>query len=111
MNRTFLFATLLLTPALLAAGTVSVRAQQPLPLQEAQPSVGRAPEAQPPAKAETPARTRLTADQAYKANCTRCHNELPKLGPRAMKTVLMHMRVRANIPKDDARAILDYLTR
>ena len=111
MNRTFLFATLLLTPALLGAGAVSVRGQQSVPPQAARPSVTLAAAAQPPAKAETPAPTRLTADQAYKANCTRCHSELPKLSPRGMKTVLMHMRVRANMPRDEARGILAYLTR
>ena len=60
---------------------------------------------------ETRSKPRLTADQAYKANCTRCHSELPKLQPGGMATVLMHMRVRANLPKDEARTILEYLTR
>ena len=64
-----------------------------------------------PAKAETKTTGRLTADQAYKANCTRCHSELPKVNARATKTILMHMRVRANMPADEAREILSYLTR
>ena len=54
---------------------------------------------------------RMSADQLYKANCTRCHSELPKLQPSAMRTVMMHMRVRANLSKADARDIADYLTR
>lgn len=64
------------------------------------------------AAAAKPAEGRgLSPDQAYKANCTRCHAELPKLRPEGMATVLMHMRVRGNIPDEDARAILEYLTR
>lgn len=50
-----------------------------------------------------------TADDAYKSNCTRCHAEVPKLDPRRTKTIMRHMRVRANLTKDEAEAILDYL--
>lgn len=95
MTRIFVFATLVLTGTLLAAG--SVRATE-------QTAVAATVKKARPAE-------RINADQAYKANCTRCHAELPKLEPRGMKTVLMHMRVRGNIPEDEARAILAYLTR
>ena len=108
MNRTFLIALSLSTALLLGAGAARVSGQAS-PDPAAQAKTQPAATAQTPAKAE--ASKRLSADQAYKANCTRCHSELPKLEPRAMKTVLMHMQVRANLPKDDARAILDYLTR
>jgi len=52
-----------------------------------------------------------TADQAYKSNCTRCHAEVPKLDPRQTKTIVRHMRVRANITHDEAEAILQYLNK
>jgi hypothetical protein len=51
----------------------------------------------------------IDADDAYKNNCMRCHTGLPQYSPRMSKTVLMHMRVDANIPGDEADAILDYL--
>jgi len=51
----------------------------------------------------------FSADDAYKQNCTRCHSEVPKLNERMTKTILRHMRVRANIPQDEAKAILEYL--
>ena len=51
----------------------------------------------------------FSADDAYKQNCTRCHNEVPKLAPRSTKTIMRHMRVRANLTKDEAQAILEYL--
>ena len=108
MNRTFLIAVSFSTALLLGAGVSRVHGQAS-PKAAAHITTQPAATAQTPAKAEAP--KRLSADQAYKANCTRCHSELPKLDSRAMKTVLMHMQVRANIPKDEARAILDYLTR
>ena len=53
----------------------------------------------------------FTADQAYKSNCTRCHAEVPKMGVRRTKTVVQHMRVRANLTQDEAEAILEYLNK
>jgi|SRR5215510_1957849 len=55
--------------------------------------------------------TGFTADQAYKSNCTRCHAEVPKMGTRRTKTIVQHMRVRANLTQDEAEAILEYLNR
>lgn len=108
MNRTFLIALVVSTALLVGAGAARVQGQSS-PMPTAQAKAEPAASAQKAEKAQ--AATRLSADQAYKANCTRCHSELPKLDARAMKTVLMHMQVRANMPKDEARAILDYLTR
>jgi hypothetical protein len=51
----------------------------------------------------------LTADQMYKANCTRCHAELPAMDARRTATVVRHMRVRANLTEQEARAIFEYL--
>jgi len=53
----------------------------------------------------------FTADQAYKSNCTRCHAEVPKMGSRRTKTIVQHMRVRANLTQDEAEAILEYLNK
>ena len=52
----------------------------------------------------------FSADDAYKQNCTRCHSEVPPVSARRTKTVVRHMRVRANITADEAQAILQYLT-
>ena len=51
----------------------------------------------------------FSADDAYKQNCTRCHSEVPPLSTRRTKTIVRHMRVRANLPADEAEAILQYL--
>ncbi len=48
-------------------------------------------------------------DDAYKSNCMRCHMALPQYSPRMTKTIMMHMRVAANLPADEAQAIFEYL--
>lgn len=52
----------------------------------------------------------FSADDVYKQNCTRCHSEVPKLDPKRTNTIVRHMRVRGNLTKDEADAILKYLT-
>lgn len=96
MNKPMFLATAIVFTAWAAAAGVRIAAAAP-PQKTVQPSP------KPVA--------RMTADQLYKANCTRCHSELPKLQPSAMRTVMMHMRVRASLSKADARDIADYLTR
>jgi|RhiMetdeSRZDD1v2_1073273.scaffolds.fasta_scaffold376008_2 hypothetical protein len=77
------------------AGQSSVRAQRP------------------PRKVqgETPKPILVDGDQAYKANCLRCHWEPRKFSEREMVTIMRHMRVRANLTSEETEAILKYLTR
>ena len=49
-------------------------------------------------------------EQRYRANCSRCHQAPPKFAPAAMGTLLRHMRVRAMLTEEDARAILKFMT-
>ncbi len=58
-----------------------------------------------------PVRQEVDGDQAYKANCMRCHTAPRKFSAREMVTVMRHMRVRANLTKAEEQAILRYLTR
>jgi cytochrome c5 len=53
----------------------------------------------------------LSGAELYSMNCNRCHAErYPTERTAAQwKTILLHMRVRANIPADQARTILKYL--
>lgn len=53
----------------------------------------------------------LDADQAYKANCSRCHLEPRKFSERKMATIMRHMQVRANMTAEEAQAVLRYLTK
>ena len=58
-----------------------------------------------------PARKKLTGEQLYAINCNRCHAEryATERTDAQWKTVMMHMRTRAQIPAADAKAILKYL--
>ncbi len=53
---------------------------------------------------------RTRGEQRFRANCGRCHAAPQKFPPRAMSTVLRHMRVRATITDEDMRLVLFYMT-
>jgi cytochrome c5 len=48
-------------------------------------------------------------EQKFRQNCSRCHNAPEQLSPRITGTVMMHMRMRANLSAADQLAILHYL--
>ena len=54
---------------------------------------------------------KLSGAELYSMHCNRCHPErYPTERTAAQwKTILMHMRVRANLPAEQARTILKYL--
>jgi mono/diheme cytochrome c family protein len=58
-----------------------------------------------------PAKKKLTGEQLYAMNCNRCHAEryATERTDAQWKTIMMHMRTRAQIPAADAKAILKYL--
>lgn len=54
---------------------------------------------------------KLTGAELYAINCNRCHPERypTEFNSTQWKSLLTHMRVRANIPASQARTILKYL--
>ncbi len=54
---------------------------------------------------------KLSGAELYSMHCNRCHPErYPNERTSAQwKTIVLHMRIRANIPAEDARAILGFL--
>jgi len=75
------------------------------------PLVSAGPPAQP-AVPEKPAETNaLSGATLYAINCNRCHAEryATEFTAGQWKTIMIHMRVRANLSAEDARAILKYL--
>lgn len=48
-------------------------------------------------------------ERAFAANCSRCHAAPMSLPPRITGTVIMHMRTRARLSRQDEQAILKYL--
>ncbi len=65
----------------------------------------------PAAKPEKKPSKPLTGAELYSVHCNRCHPERYPTEWRATewKTVMTHMRVRANLPAAQAKAILKYL--
>jgi cytochrome c5 len=53
---------------------------------------------------------RTLGEQRFRANCGRCHAAPQKFPPRAMATIVRHMRVRATITAEDMRLVLFYMT-
>ena len=47
--------------------------------------------------------------QVFEQNCERCHNAPQSFSPSISGTVIKHMRVRANLSKEDEQALLRFL--
>src|SRR6266568_8217358 len=56
-------------------------------------------------------KTQLSGADLYAMNCNRCHPERYATERTAgqWKTIMVHMRVRANLPTEQAKSILKYL--
>ena len=69
------------------------------------------PSASTNAVAAAPAKKQLTGAELYSIHCNRCHPErYPTERTAAQwKTIMLHMQVRANLPGDQARLILQFL--
>jgi len=96
--------------ALPATGTAQQTPTNAVPIKDAQ--VLKASEARPVGKKPPAAPLRkLTGAELYSMHCNRCHPErYPTERTAAQwKTILLHMRVRANLPAEHARTILKYL--
>ena len=68
--------------------------------------------ADPPAAADnSPKTNRLSGAELYAIHCNRCHPEryATEFTSAHWKTIMIHMRVRANLPAEQARQILQYL--
>ena len=62
-----------------------------------------------PAKPE--AQQKLTGQDLFAIHCARCHPERYATERTAAQwqTIMLHMQVRANLPPDQAKAVLKYL--
>lgn len=75
-------------------------------------SVASEPKSASPAlKTAAPVHHQLSGAELYSIHCNRCHPErYPTERTAAQwKTIMLHMRVRANLPAEQARTILQYL--
>jgi hypothetical protein len=62
-------------------------------------------------KAKKPEKKKLSGGELYSLHCNRCHPEryATERTAKQWKTLMLHMRVRANLPAEQAKAILKYL--
>jgi len=57
----------------------------------------------------SPENTEKTGEQVFVENCSRCHKPPMTISPRTTGTIVMHMRVRAKLSRQDERILLQYL--
>jgi len=50
-----------------------------------------------------------SGEQVFMENCSRCHKPPMTIAPRITGTIVMHMRVRAKLSREDEKALLHYL--
>lgn len=53
--------------------------------------------------------TTMTGEEVFNNNCARCHMPPMALSPRTTGAVVMHMRVRARLSREDEKLLLKYL--
>jgi cytochrome c5 len=64
----------------------------------------------PPATPPVQKQATSDGEKLFETNCLRCHKPPENLSPRESKTLLRHMRVRANLSEKDEQAILQYIS-
>jgi mono/diheme cytochrome c family protein len=75
------------------------------------PKAADVPAAKPDKKADPQPKAELSGVELYAINCNRCHPERypAEFTDGQWKTIMLHMRVRANLPAKQARLVLNYL--
>jgi len=92
------------TVVLVAAMAVTMLLGEKYVLARAQADTHAAPPS--PAVRNTGQRS---GEEIFMENCSRCHKPPMSISPRITGTVIMHMRVRAKLSKQDQQALLRYL--
>lgn len=94
---------------LVAASIILVSAADPQPDKNTKPDKKQTTEKKSEKKPEKKAK--LTGQELYAIHCGRCHAERypTEFTAAQWKTIALEMRVRANLPAADAKAILKYL--
>lgn len=96
MKRSILCVFILLFLVSFASATAAIQAKSSQASYE-QNTTSRSHSAQP------------TGDEVFKANCSRCHTPPMTISPRITGTVIMHMRTRARLSRQDEQLLLKYM--
>ncbi len=73
-----------------------------------QPTAGASSQKDKPPAAKSHTQP-LSGESVFMTNCSRCHMPPMSIPPRITGTVIMHMRVRARLSKEQQEALLKYL--
>lgn len=108
-----------------AASLTLVRADDTKPTDtkapDAKPAEAKSTETKPADTKATPPKAdnktakktnkKLSGSELYAIHCNRCHAEryATEFSPNQWKTLMTHMRVRANLPASQAKLVLKYL--
>ena len=97
-----------MTVALLVFSMACVTAADP---KATNPKDGQPAAKEDKAAAKPEKKKKLTGAELYAINCNRCHPEryATEFTAAQWKTIMLHMRVRANLPAAQAKAIMKYL--
>lgn len=58
---------------------------------------------------QAPTHNTPTGEEVFKANCSRCHMPPMSISPRVTGTVIMHMRTRARLSRQDEQLLLKFM--
>ena len=62
-----------------------------------------------PAAAQQKSSTQTDGDEVFTANCGRCHVPPMSISRRTTGTIIMHMRARARLSREDELLLLKYM--
>jgi len=60
-------------------------------------------------KPTAPPAVQNQGERLFQANCSRCHMPPMSISPRTTGTILMHMRTRARLSREDEQALLKFM--
>jgi cytochrome c5 len=101
MNMKLLFPALL-NVALWAGGIM------PVVQDEVQPAQHETKHDSKPGNAKAANSGQSEGERVFAAQCSRCHNAPQGFSPRIAGTIVRHMRVRANLSREEERAVLKF---
>lgn len=64
---------------------------------------------QPQKTTTSHAQAATTGDEVFQANCSRCHTPPMSISPRTTGTIIMHMRTRARLSREDEIKLLRFM--
>lgn len=63
----------------------------------------------PASGSKSNSQSQKTGEEVFEANCVRCHRPPMSISPRITGTIIMHMRVRARLSRQDEQQLLKYM--